>query len=234
MKKVYVAMAAAMLFAGGAAAQTKIGIEAGVNFNQLADHYQGETTSNQIKTGFHGGLVADFGITNHFSVSPGLRYIMKGGQEERNYNLGSTAVEEKNKLSYHYIELPVNVVYKFGAEGAGRFMVGVGPYVAAMVNAQNKFKTTTQTIVNGESIEVVDGGNRELEIGDSEDDEIKRLDYGAQGFIGYEMPMGAFVKGGASMGLANTIPGGSSTFMQKNYNFSLTLGYFFGGNKNKE
>jgi hypothetical protein len=81
MKKVYVAVAAAMIIASGASAQTRFGIEGGVNLNNLADHYEGETTSNQIKVGFHAGVLADIGISDHFSVAPALRYSMKGGQE---------------------------------------------------------------------------------------------------------------------------------------------------------
>lgn len=231
MKKVYVAAVAAMMIAGSAAAQMKVGVEGGINLNNLADHYENETTSNQIKTGFHAGVVADFGLGNHFSVSPGLRYSMKGGQEERNYNITNAAVEEKNKLSYHYVEVPVNLIYKTGMEGSGRFMIGVGPYVAYMVNAQNKYKTTTESIIDGQAVTTVDAGGRELKIGNDEDDEIKGFDYGGQAFIGYQLPMGVFVKGGSQVGFANTLRHGSSSFMQKNYNFFLTLGYMFGGSK---
>ena len=234
MKKVYVAVAAAMMIAGSAAAQVKFGVEGGVNLNNLADKYEGETTSNQIKTGFHGGVIADIGITPHFSVVPGVRYSMKGGQEQRHYNTtvnGITAVrEDKNKLSYHYVEVPVNVEYKTGMPGSGRFMIGAGPYVAYMVNAQNKYKNTTEMNINGEATETVDGGNRNLKIGNDPDDEIKGFDYGGQAFIGYQLPMGLFVKGGSQVGFANTLRNGSSTFMQKNYNFFFTLGYLFGGN----
>jgi len=240
MKKVYVAVAAAMILAGNAAAQMKVGVEAGINLNNLADQYEGETTSNQIKTGFHAGVVADMGLGSHFSVAPALRYSMKGGQEQRHFNTtingNSATVEQKNKLSYHYLELPVNLVYKTGVEGSGRFMIGAGPYIAYMVNAQNKQKSTSYVIVSGETQEIEDDRNLSLEIGDDQGDHIKGLDYGAQAFIGYQLPMGVFAKAGSQVGFANTqrqqSPLGSypnQELKQKNYNFFFTLGYMFGG-----
>lgn len=235
MKKVYVAVAAAMMIAGSAAAQVKFGIEGGVNLNNLADHYEDETNSNQIKFGFHAGVLGDIAVSPHFSVVPALRYNMKGGEVDREYNgykpgtMTPAVIEEKNKLTFHYVELPVNVVYKTGTEGSGRFMIGAGPYIAYMVNAQNKWNTTTRWYnENNEEVGNSDKGAEKLGIGEKEDDQVKALDYGAQAFIGYQMPMGMFIKGGTQVGFANTLPKGSSTFYQKNYNFFLTLGYMFG------
>jgi len=235
MKKVYVAVAAAMMIAGSAAAQVKFGVEGGVNLNNLADHYENETSSNQIKFGFHAGVLGDVMVSPHFSVVPALRYSMKGGEVDKEYNSTlagtsfSSVVEEKNKLTYHYIELPINVVYKTGVEGSGRFMIGAGPYIAYMVNAQNKWNTTERWVnEQGENVGNSDKGAMKLGIGNDETDMVKALDYGAQAFIGYQMPMGMFVKGGTQVGFANTLPKGSSTFYQKNYNFFVTLGYMFG------
>jgi hypothetical protein len=234
MKKGYLALAAAMMLTGSAMAQVKFGVEGGVNLNNLADQYQNETVSNQIKTGVHAGLVADIGM-GHFSVSPGIRYSMKGGQEQRHYNgtyQGYTAaVEQKNKLTYHYVEVPINLVYKTGVQGAGRFLIGAGPYIAYMVNAQNKYKTSYLYNVGGEAKQVDEGGGMQLSIGDEKpEDQIKALDYGGQAFVGYQLPMGVFLKAGSQVGLANTQPkGGVGEFKQKNYNFFATVGYMFGG-----
>jgi hypothetical protein len=215
----------------------KIGVEAGVNLNNLADRYENETTSNQIKMGFHGGVVADIGLGNTFSVQPGLRYSLKGGQQERNQavilNDKPGNIMYKNKLSYHYVELPVNLVYKTGVEGSGRFLIGAGPYVAYMVNATNKQKIkTTGFDHNGNAFDEDKSKSYSFNIGDDPDEQdvIKGLDYGAQAFVGYELPMGLFAKVGSQVGFANTQ---RTTVVQdlkqKNYNFFLTLGYWLTG-----
>jgi hypothetical protein len=239
MKKGYLAVAAALMLAGSATAQMKLGVEAGVNLNNLANSYEGETVSNQIKTGIHAGLLADFGLGSHFSVSPGIRYSMKGGQEQRHYNGALTlngqtypaAVDMKNKLTYHYVEVPINLIYKTGVEGSGRFLIGAGPYIAYMVNAQNKYRTSYEYNAGGEAKTHVDGGGKQLGVGDDKPgDQIKALDYGGQAFVGYQLPMGVFFKAGSQVGFANTQPKSPvADLQQKNYNFFGTIGYMFGG-----
>jgi hypothetical protein len=238
MKKVYVAVAAAMMLAGSATAQVNFGIEGGWNFNNLADKYEDETNSNMFKHGFHAGVIGDIGLSNNFSVVPGLRYSMKGGEMDLEYNstkmVGNnsvpTVIKDKNKLTYHYVEMPVNVVYKTGMPGDGRFMIGAGPYLAYMVNAQNKWNRTESWLgENGQPLSNSEKGAQKLETGSKSEDDIKSWDYGAQAFVGYQLPGGMFFKGGSQFGFANTIPKGSSTFYQKNYNFFVTVGYMLGG-----
>jgi hypothetical protein len=234
MKKIYLCSAAILTLACGATAQIRIGGEAGINLNNLLDHYQGETVSNQIKVGWHAGFLADIGLGGHLAVQPGLRFSMKGGEETmsntENVGTGYVQTETKDKITLDYIELPVNVVYKFGASGNG-FMIGVGPYLAYCVHAEDKYKSKVVTALNGENPqEIVDEGVVDLEIGNNKDeDNIKALDYGAQAFVGYQLPMGLFVKGGGQFGLANILPQGSADFKSKNYNFYFTLGYLLGG-----
>ncbi len=244
MKKVYVVLAAAMMATTAATAQVKLGVEGGLNINNLADHYTGPTNKNMTKFGFHAGLVSDIGLSDHFSVAPALRYSMKGGEFDWEYNNGPIVVEKNDKLTFHYIELPVNIVYKTGMEGSGRFLIGAGPYVAYMVNAQNKWYTKTEAVQEngGGVIETEDKGAQRLSVGNEADDVVKGFDWGAQAFVGYQFPMGAFVKVGSQLGFQNTVPKESNGllpnpqntpandgFMQKNYNFFVTLGYMFGG-----
>ncbi|HRO43207.1 MAG TPA: porin family protein [Flavipsychrobacter sp.] len=247
MKKVYVvAVAAGMMLAGSATAQKmKLGVEGGLNINNLMDHYRTDRNKNSTKYGFHAGVVGEFGLSNHFSIAPGLRYSMKGGEFDWEYNTSvdgrTTVVEQEDKLTFHYIELPVNLIYKTGTEGSGRFMIGGGPYLAYLANAQNKWQTKTLWLENGQPTGNNDRGAQEIGVGDDEGDIVRTLDYGAQAFVGYQLPMGAFVKVGSQVGFANTVPKGSSGmlpnpqvtpendgFRQKNYNFFVTLGYMFG------
>ncbi len=244
MKKVYVAVAAAMVLAGSASAQLKLGVEGGLNINNMMDHYRTERNKNNTKYGFHAGVVGEIGLSQHFSVSPGLRYSMKGGEFDWEYNTSvdgrTMVVEKEDKLTFHYIELPVNVVYKTGTEGTGRFMIGAGPYLAYLVNAQNKWQTTMMWNDNGRTLSNTDKGGQEIGVGDDPGDVVRTLDYGAQAFVGYQLPMGMFFKAGSQIGFANIVPRESQGmlpnpqpvpqndgFMQKNYNFFFTVGYMF-------
>jgi hypothetical protein len=219
------------------------GIEAGANLNNMLNHYQGETTSNQIKVGFHAGFTGDFLLTEHFYLQPGLRYIMKGGQQERSITTlvlgGSTEYERKDKLTLSYVSLPINLVYKFGGENGG-FFIGAGGYAAALVDARTKFKEEATTKVTNESdVEVKNDGSRVLSIGNKGgQDDVTRMDYGVQGLLGVELNNNWYVKGTVEAGLRNIFSGGQTSNVSsivpvsnaatgKNISYLLTVGYMF-------
>lgn len=224
----------------------RFGLEAGAQVNNMLNHYQGETVSNQLKVGFHGGAVMDIGISEHFSIQPALRYSLKGGQVERSFDYmeGATMnhVETKQKVNLHYIELPINAIYKFGSnDGGGNFFVGAGGYVAALAGAQNKYKTELEQTI-GENTEESKYDNKgKLNIGNRPgQDHVRRWDYGVQGLVGYQLPNGWYVKGTGQFGLNNILPGGSalsgdavvprynnSAASAKNISYLVSIGYMF-------
>lgn len=220
------------MFAGSAMAQVGIGVEAGINLNNLADRYENETQSNQIKVGPHAGLVFDIPVGTNFSVAPAIRWSQKGAVVESNYNGVNgngqpAAIEEKSKRTYNYVEVPINLVYKTGTPGAGRFMIGAGPYIAYLAHASEKLKMTMR--VAGVEDEEAVVSDHQIGVGEKDDDELKALDYGAQAFLGYQMSSGIFAKVGSSVGFANTAlnKNMNGDFQSKNYNFFFTLGYMF-------
>jgi hypothetical protein len=206
--------------------------EVGGNLNnlyKLADDYQ---TSNQLKVGFNAGVMVNVELGSRLSLEPGLRYIMKGGEITRTSNIGLTTMEHKEKLTFHYIELPLNLVYNSGDWGTNRFMIGAGPYISYLANAQDK----TKDVLTAPEGTTVSQGQHQLQVGDpNKGQNIRNYDAGADAFIGYQMKGGVYVKAGAEVGLldlqkhSNTI--GQSGFYDRNYNFLLTVGYMCGYNK---
>jgi hypothetical protein len=198
-----------------------IGIEAGIDQNGMRatgaqpDQYVGR----MLNYGFLGGLVMDARLGNHVALQPGLRYITKGGVAEIQPFSGSTQ-RVKDDLRFHYIELPLDLVYKTGNEQGGRLTIGAGPYIAYMA----KWK----------DIHEIEGvtGNSKLPTESSIDPEMpsaaQRLDWGVGGFIGAELPAGVFAKAGIEAGLRdvqqNPVNG---QYYNRNYNFLLSVGYFF-------
>jgi hypothetical protein len=204
--------------------------EVGFNLNNMyktADDYQ---TSNMLKVGFHAGIMLDAALSDHSYIQPTLRYIMKGAEITGTSSDPFVTVERKDKLTLHYIELPVDYVYKFGAPGTTRFMIGVGPYIAYLANAQDKSKVTT-SYFDGPT--VVSEGQHSVPVGHSDQTgNMKSLDWGGNAFIGLEGASGLYVKAGGELGLIdlqqNTIGG---KYYNRNYNFLLSVGYLLGNNR---
>lgn len=203
------------------------GLEAGINLNNLyrseVDRY---VTSNMIKVGYHGGFIVNFG-TGMFSFQPGLRYSQKGGEITRSYTDPFIAIESKDKLTLHYIEMPANFVWHAGYWGENRFMIGVGPYVAYLVNAQDKHKLKTTNRETG--VETIFEGQDKLSVGNKDNHDIERWDFGGNAFIGYEFTNGLFLKAGGSIGFIDLQRGSYvGQYNNRNYNFVGTVGYTFG------
>jgi hypothetical protein len=243
MKKV-ILFAASILAVSVANAQVGLGLIGGVNLNNQLDHYQGETVSNQLKVGAHGGGIADFSLNENWSIQPALMYIMKGGQQQRTVfgtmAEGATETEVKDKLSLTYIEMPVNVVYKVPV-GSGKLMFGAGGYAAVCVNAHTAYSYKVK--VNGEDKEAMtQKGDAGLRIGDHGTEQIHRFDFGATGMIGYMMSNGWFVRGGVDAGLYNIIKAKNTNGFansqpnttavstapeSKNLSYLFSIGYMF-------
>ncbi len=197
--------------------------EIGANINGLNHN----NTSNLYTYGFHAGVMMNIGLNDAFALQPGLRYIQKGNEEKRvsSANIAEVSlpmeVNTTRKTMLEYIELPLNLVYKFGGEkGTSRFMIGAGPYVSYLVNAKDNIKSTTTNdegfVVNTKNYTTTTTAN------------MKKLDYGIGGFIGCQAAKGFYAKGGAELGLRDIVQDPVNGNSDRNFNFMISVGYILG------
>ena len=232
MKKAFLTAAAAAAMAFGAnAQQTRYGIEIGAHMANLVQElpetgrvggsptttFRKEHKDSRPNLGLRAGLVADFGISDNFSIQPGLQFVMKGARNEFTVDTPVIGTEYQEKINLNYIELPIYVQYKTREDGTG-FMVGAGPYFGYAFGG----KRVSQ--INDIEIE-----DRELSFGDNGNDDIKNLDIGLGLNVGYMLPVGVFIRGYGQYGFSNIYPVPESKYETKNYGFGLSIGYMFGG-----
>lgn len=114
-------------------AQFKVGVTAGGNrTNQKINLKEGSLISGHNVSGFHAGLVSDLALDDHFHIQSQLLYARKG----MIHNNIQTGYASTYRL--HYVELPVNVLYKFDFT-AGKIFVGTGATVGYAVAGSNGF-----------------------------------------------------------------------------------------------
>jgi opacity protein-like surface antigen len=198
----------------------KFGVEVGLTGNTFIDHYQGQTSNSSFKAGFHAGVLGDILLTDHLYFQPGLRYAMKGGQHEAEWTVNTSATtsletKTKDKLTLHYIEMPLNLVWKFGEDDAKVF-AGVGGYIGALVGADKKYKVKETTMVGEQESEVEYDGTRGLNIGNGNTDDITRMDYGLNALLGYNITPNWFIKANAQFGLRNLVSAGQNNINSRN------------------
>ena len=202
MKKIFFAGILGLLFASASFAQPKIGITAGLNASNIVG---GEGSDTKYKAGFQAGLVADFGITENFSIIPELLFSQRGSKYKMTALLD--IIEVNYSTTLNYLQLPVNAAYKFDTGYGSKLFVFAGPYIGYALSGTLKIGDKSTDIKFG-----------------SEKTETKPFDFGINIGVGYEFEK-IFFKLQCNPGLVDLENYENSS--AKNMNVAVTVGYYF-------
>ena len=212
MKKIILSVALLMAAGFSASAQedVKFGVKAGVNFA----NFGGDVENADSRTGFHAGVVAEFKLSENFSVQPELLYSQMGAKTEDSQTILGVNYRSEATSKFDYISLPILAKY-YVIEGLS---IEAGPQVGFLVSAKN------------ESIDTV-GGTSTTTSGDVKDS-TKSIDFGVAGGLAYDLPIGVFFQARYYVGLSNIADDESndesdSDFSVKNMAVQLSVGYKF-------
>ncbi|KAF2518520.1 PorT family protein [Flavobacterium salilacus subsp. salilacus] len=123
MKKLLLSAAAIMAFSVVSHAQEiKFGVKAGLN---IAD-FGGDAETEGSRTGFHAGGLAEFKLTETFSIQPELLYSMQGAKGK------DILTGEEYDLKFDYINIPIMAKY-YLMEGLS---IEAGPQVGFLMSAK--------------------------------------------------------------------------------------------------
>jgi len=190
MKKLLLSAVAVMAFGVAAQAQEmSFGAKAGLNLANMT----GDAETAGSRTGFHVGAVAEFKLSDKFSIQPELLYSMQGAKNE--------FLGEEYDLKLDYINLPIMAKF-YVMEGLS---LEAGPQVGFLMSAK------------ADDEDVKDG--------------YKSVDFGINGGVGYELPMGLFFQARYYAGLASVNEEVEEfeglDIKSTNVNLQLSVGYKF-------
>lgn len=121
MQKVLLSLGLLVGISCGAQAQSiKYGVKAGASLTNITGEDSDGLTN---KFGFHGGLVANFGLNDMISIQPEVLYSMKGAKEDGG----------NGKFNLGYIDVPVLVKVATGETG---LFFEAGPQVGFLTSAK--------------------------------------------------------------------------------------------------
>ena len=208
MKKIIysIALLFAMSITNEAFSQMKIAATAGLNFANGKTEAGGTTETSDSRTAIFLGAIGEMPITDDIYFQTGLIYSGKGGKE----NFGGTTVTSK----INYLDIPLKALYKFEL-GSLMAYGSAGPYLAYCLGGK----------YDG------GGGTVDVNVGSSDTDDIKALDFGFGIGAGVELEAGdkpLQVGFSYDFGLANVAP--QSGVTAKVRVFSLRAAYFLFGN----
>jgi opacity protein-like surface antigen len=212
MKKIILSAAilAAVNFSATAQEAMKFGVKAGVNFATFG----GDANNAESRTGFHAGAVAEFKLSENFSIQPELLYSQMGSKTNESVNEFGVNFREEVSNKYDYISLPILAKY-YIIKGLS---IEAGPQIGFLVSAKGELDRT----VNGESI------STSADVKDS----TKSIDFGLAGGLAYDLPVGLFFQARYYAGISNIADeegsdNGDSDFEVKNMAIQLSIGYKF-------
>ena len=210
MKKIFLTGILSLLMMGISFAQMpKIGITAGLNASSIIAT---GINNSKYKAGFQAGVVADFGITQNFSIVPELLFAQRGSKYEVNEPPPVGTVS----TTLNYLQLPVNAAYKFDVGMGSKVFVFAGPYLGYGLSGSLKS-------VNGSS-SIKYGSNGVF----------KYFDFGIDIGVGYLYEK-VFFKLQWNPGLININNPelmhvdnyNENNYSVKNMNIAATIGYYF-------
>ncbi|HTE25300.1 porin family protein [Flavitalea sp.] len=189
-----------------AKAQLNLGIKGGLtvaNQNRV-DHEDYYEQSTKARTTFHISVFADTKIVENVYAQPGIMFTGKGAEHTSSYS------GTKTDFNMTYIDLPLNVVYKYPLS-FGKIYGGGGPVIS--------FATGGKIEQNGKSKKM---------FGDTNDD-YKKGDFGFNLLAGVELSNG-FVAGlSYQSGFVDIYKHEAAKI--KNRTFNLSVGYLLNREK---
>jgi len=190
----------------------KIGVQGGINLANILAKDDDDTYSDdfEVNLGFNGGVTLEVGLGDLLSVEAAVMANSKGFKMKEEF-LG---IEFTTRANLLYLDVPVLV--KVGPSfGPVKVFAAAGPYIGYGISGKLKYEA------EGES------DTEDVEWGDSEDDYLKRMDFGAKFGAGLEA-MGFTIGAYYSLGLANISPITDNGAKINHKVISLSLGYKFG------
>lgn len=227
MKKLFLLAATVFTLSQSATAQIYFGPEVGVTMSQLSfeNSSAGFGTSSNSGLGLKVGGLIEVPFSNHWYFQPGLFFDMRNSTASQTY-LNNKANDYTWRINS--LELPVNFVLKTHQDGHHRLWFAVGGYVSYGLGGRlenTDYNAVPYSYYAGETVTL----SNPIEYGANNPSSLSRLDYGAQANIGFEFPIGLFLRAGYSRGFANRAPYSNLEYNTSAIQFSI--GYLFGGNR---
>ncbi len=184
-------------------AQVKIGPKVGLNLATMTMKYSGVSFDPSIRPGFNVGVVSEIPLTSSLFLQPGFSYSEKGSK----YSISDVDM----KMSPTYLELPVNVLYKFDTHPVKLFLLG-GPCFAYGIGGRYE----------------VMGEKYDISYGADEEDDMRAFDLGVN--LGGGVEIDNFqVSVEYGIGITNLSTVTDDDASMKNRVWGISIAYMFGG-----
>jgi hypothetical protein len=194
----------------------RVGFTSGISVANFRVKLGDDSEKFDPKVGFTTGILLDIPAGRHFSIQPALNFVQKGMKEKQTL-MGVTI---KSSMNVNYVEVPLNFLYN-SRRKAGNFFAGGGPSFAIGVSGKYKFNDGTNNV------------NEDVKFGDSDEDDMKSFDLGANIIAGFSMNNGLMFALNYNAGLNNLLPKNPDDGKLTSRYFGIRIGYILNTNRRK-
>jgi hypothetical protein len=184
-------------------AQVRFGPTFGLNLSTMTAKSMGISLDPKTLVGFHVGVISEFNLAGKLFLQPAFLYSTKGSKY--------SVMESEATISPAFIEIPVNVVYKFDS-GSMKFFLEAGPYFAYGIGGKEKSDNETT----------------DIKFGSGESNDLKPFDFGLNLGAGVEIK-NFFISAHYELGIANLAPVTTDNTEMKISVIGFSIGYLLGG-----
>lgn len=193
------------LFAANAHAQkARVGFTAGATLSSYKIKAESVSVTSKSKPGITIGVTTDIPLGQSGSLMTGLNCVQKGGTFK--------AEGMKDKLTFNYLEVPVNFVYNAKLTN-GKFFIGGGPSLNVGIKGKDKWEA--------------DGTSGSDKVKFGKDKDFRRLEGALNIVSGYVAKSGLMLSVNYNHGITNSIDAGDEGGKFYNRYFGLRIGHLF-------
>ncbi len=227
MKFQFLLIGCLLLVCSSLLAQVGFGVEGGMGMATMRfapSLYPIRYTSGDASAiaGYKVGAFVDVPLQKRIYFQSGLLYARKGAVKKFGYYFNDSFNTSVSQGVYlHYIDLPIQVLFKSGQQGKGRFTLGLGAVLAYAVGGHTDIEE--HLVYNDTPYVLTDYGNvREGNV-------VRNFEASVHLTAGYEMPTGLFFRGYYTAAITDI---GLNSEILKNRALGLSVGYIFGKGRN--
>ena len=228
MKKSILLIISSLLILSNLDAQkSAVILKGGLNLANVTISENGRVDDAKTLASFQAGFIGDIGLGDFVSLQPGLLVTGKGSKTQSGESTDANYF--KATTNPIYLEIPLNLVFKFGANEGPNFFAGAGPYFAIGIAGKNKTegKFLGTAFSNEGNIEWSNDDPTTLDYEEGAGFGImKRFDYGLNGIAGIDLKK-AVLSVNYGLGLAKLQSGSKSSDDENNKHrvLSFTIGF---------
>lgn len=203
------------LFLGAAIAMSSLtfaqqfGLKGGMNVSSLSK--DANLDDNKSKIGFNAGVFMNAPIAENFSIQPEVLYNDLGSKVTRSATVNGTTYKADYSRNLGYISVPVMLQYN----ATPAFYLEAGPQFSFLVNAEDKYKSSTNGTTNNSNIVALNK------------DAFNGFDFGVGLGAGYYFTPNIGLTARYVAGFTDIYKNNSGDAV-KNNNFQVGLAYKFG------